>query len=29
MKKKITNEEVGEAIGKIADQIRSDMDYEF
>ncbi len=29
MKKKITNEEIGEAIGKIADKIRSDMNYEF
>ena len=29
MKKKVTNEEVGEAIGKIAEKIRSDMDYEF
>ena len=29
MKKKVTNEEVGEVIGKIAEEIRSDMDYEF
>ena len=29
MKKKVTNEEVGEAIGKIAEKIRDDMDYEF
>ena len=29
MKKKFTNEEVGQAIGKIAEEIRSDMDYEF
>ncbi|MBQ8229851.1 MAG: hypothetical protein IJZ32_04065 [Clostridia bacterium] len=29
MKKKCTNEEIGEVIGKIADKIRSDMDYEF
>ena len=29
MKKKFTNEEVGEAIGKIAEKIRDDMDYQF
>ena len=29
MKKKITNDDVGEAIGKIAEKIRDDMDYEF
>ena len=29
MKKKVTNEEVGEVIGQIADKIRSDMDYAF
>ena len=28
MKRKVTNEEVGEAIGKIAEKIRDDMDYE-
>ncbi|MBQ8319399.1 MAG: hypothetical protein IJX81_00795 [Clostridia bacterium] len=29
MKKKVTNEEVGEIIGKLAEKIRGDMDYEF
>ncbi|MBQ4268726.1 MAG: hypothetical protein IJB97_03635 [Clostridia bacterium] len=29
MKKKITNEEVGQAFGMIAEKIRSDMDFEF
>jgi hypothetical protein len=29
MKKKITNEEVGQVIGEMAEKIRSDMDYEF
>ncbi len=29
MKNKVTNEEVGQFIGKIAEDIRSDMDYEF
>ena len=29
MKKKVTNEQVGEIIGKMAEQIRSDMDYDF
>ncbi|MBQ7769998.1 MAG: hypothetical protein IJ373_02300 [Clostridia bacterium] len=29
MKKKVTNEEVGELIGKIAEDIRDKMDYEF
>lgn len=29
MKKKFTNEEVGQVIGTMADKIRSDMDYEF
>ena len=29
MKKKVTNEEVAEAIGKIAEKVRDDMDYEF
>ena len=29
MKKKFTNEEVGQAIDKIAEKIRDDMDYEF
>ena len=29
MKKKVTNEEVGQAIGKIAENIRNDLDYEF
>ena len=28
MKKRITDEEVGEALGKMADKIRSDMNYE-
>ena len=28
MKKKFTNDEVGEAIGKIAEKIRDDMDYQ-
>ena len=29
MKKKVTDEEVGKIIEKIAEKIRSDMDYEF
>ncbi len=29
MKKKVTNEEVGETLGKIADKVRSDMDFNF
>ena len=29
MKKKVTNEEVGEILGKIAEKVRDDMDYEF
>ncbi len=29
MKKKFTEEEIGEMIGKVAEKIRSDMDYEF
>ena len=29
MKNKVTNEEVGQAIGEMAEKIRSDMDYEF
>ena len=29
MKKKVTNEEVGEVIGKIAEKVRDDMDYQF
>ena len=29
MKKKVTNDEVGEIIGKIAEKVRDDMDYEF
>ena len=29
MKKKVTNDDVGEVIGKIAEKIRDDMDYEF
>lgn len=29
MKKKIKNEQIGEIIGKMADQLRSDMDYDF
>lgn len=29
MKKKVTNEEVAEVIGKIADKIKSDMDYDY
>ena len=29
MKKKITNEEAGKFLGEIAEQVRSDMDYEF
>ena len=29
MKKKFTNEEIGEAIGKIAEKIRDDFDLEF
>ena len=29
MKKKVTNEEVEEIIGKIAEKVRDDMDYEF
>lgn len=29
MKKKVTNEEVGQVIGEMAEKIRSDMDYEF
>ena len=29
MKKKVTNDEVGEVIGKIAEKVRDDMDYAF
>ena len=29
MKKKFTDEEIGEIIGKMADKIRSEMDYDF
>ncbi len=29
MKNKITNDKVGEIIGKMADKIRGEMDYEF
>lgn len=29
MKKKVTNEEIGEIIGKMADKIRRDIDYDF
>ena len=29
MKKKFTDEEIGQMIGKMAEKIRSDMDYEF
>ncbi len=29
MKKKVTNEEVGLVLGKLADKIRSEMDYDF
>lgn len=29
MKKKVTEEEVGQIIGKIAEKIRDDLDYEF
>lgn len=29
MKKKVTEEEVGQVIGKIAEKIRDDLDYEF
>lgn len=28
MKKKVTNEEVGKAIGKMAEAVRSEMDYD-
>ena len=29
MKKKLTEEEIGQAIGKIAEKIRDDLDYDF
>ena len=29
MKKKVTDEEIGQIMGKIAEKIRNDMDYEF
>ncbi len=29
MKKKFTNDEIGQVIGRIADKIRSDMDYKY
>ena len=29
MKTKITNEEVGKVLGKVAEKIRDDMDFEF
>ncbi|MBE7084513.1 MAG: hypothetical protein E7368_00475 [Clostridiales bacterium] len=29
MKKKITNDEVGQVMGAIAEKIRDDLDYEF
>ena len=29
MKKKITNEEVGQVMGAIAEKVRDDLDYEF
>ncbi len=29
MKRKITDEEVGQAIGKLAEEVRSQLDYEY
>ena len=29
MKKKLTEEEIGQAIGKLAEKIRDDLDYDF
>ena len=29
MKKKVTNDDVAEVIGEIAEKIRSDMDYDY
>ena len=29
MKKKITNEEIGQFIGKLADELRSEADFDF
>lgn len=29
MRKKVTNEDVGKFIGKLADQIRGEMDYDY
>ena len=29
MKKKVTNDEVGEILGKMAEKVRDDMDYAF
>ena len=29
MKKKVTNDDVAKVIGKLADEIRSDLDYDF
>lgn len=29
MKKKITNDEIGEIIGKMAEEVRGEMDYDF
>ena len=29
MKKKVTNEEVGQVLGEVAEKIRDDLDYEF
>ena len=29
MKKKITDEEIGQFIGKLADELRSEVDYDF
>ena len=29
MKKKVTNDDVGQILGEIAEKIRNDMDYEF
>ena len=29
MKKKVTDEEVGKVLGQVAEQVRSELDYEF
>ncbi len=29
MRKKVTNDDIGQAIGKIAEKIRDNMDYQF